>query len=221
MLGNLPDPFIIAVDGLAASGKGTIAKKLANELQLKYLDTGKLYRFLALKSLELGIEANNLAKILNLADEISIPNLESQNNMDNEDVAEMASRISAIKEVRLRLLKIQQDFAAQGAVLDGRDIGSVVVPYANYKLFITANLQIRATRRFKQMQKLGHSSDTSTTLEEVKQSLLKRDQRDLNREVAPLIIVPDAMHIDTSNLDIEQAFSMVLENIKSNLTYIS
>ena len=218
---NLPDPFIIAVDGLAASGKGTIAKKLANELQLKYLDTGKLYRFLALKSLELGIEANNLAKILNLADEISIPNLESQNNMDNEDVAEMASRISAIKEVRLRLLKIQQDFAAQGAVLDGRDIGSVVVPYANYKLFITANLQIRATRRFKQMQKLGHSSDTSTTLEEVKQSLLKRDQRDLNREVAPLIIVPDAMHIDTSNLDIEQAFSMVLENIKSNLTYIS
>jgi cytidylate kinase len=220
-LDNLPDPFIIAVDGLAASGKGTIAKKLANELQLKYLDTGKLYRFLALKSLELGIEANNLAKILNLADEISIPNLESQNNMDNEDVAEMASRISAIKEVRLRLLKIQQDFAAQGAVLDGRDIGSVVVPYANYKLFITANLQIRATRRFKQMQKLGHSSDTSTTLEEVKQSLLKRDQRDLNREVAPLIIVPDAMHIDTSNLDIEQAFSMVLENIKSNLTYIS
>ena len=215
---NFPYPFIIAVDGLAASGKGTIAKKLANELQLKYLDTGKLYRFLASRSLELGIDADNLAQILNLAEEIDIPSLENQSSMQNESVAEMASKIAAIKEVRLRLLKIQRDFAAQGAVLDGRDIGTVVLPDANYKLFITANLQVRAARRLKQLQEMRK---TSATLKEVKESLLKRDQRDLNRTVAPLTIASDAMHIDTSNLDIDQALSMILDSIKHNLTYVS
>lgn len=194
---------IIAIDGTAASGKGTLARKLASQLNLKYLDTGSLYRAVALKTLETGQAPEEIAKNLK-EDDLTSPKLR------NEKVGNMASEISAISEVRENLLQWQRDFAKQGAVLDGRDIGTVVCPNAYAKFYIHASVAVRAKRRFDELSE----KNIDITLEDIQKDLEERDNRDMQRTICPLLPADDAIRIDTSNMDADDVFEFALSYIE-------
>ncbi len=195
---------IIAIDGPAASGKGTLARKLAAHLGLKYLDTGSLYRAVALKKLETGGEPHEIAKNLKEED-LHSPKLR------DEDVGNMASEISAIPAVRENLLQWQRDFAVQGAVLDGRDIGTVICPDADVKFYIHASVEVRAERRFVELSR----HNPHTTLEHIQKDLEERDNRDMHRAVCPLLPAHDAIRIDTSDVNADEVFQKAIGYIKS------
>lgn len=199
--------MIIAIDGPAAAGKGTLARHLAETLGFAFLDTGSLYRATALKVLNAGIDPNDDAACAAAArgltpDDLGAPDLR------REDVGQMASKVSAIPDVRAALLQFQRDFAAHppggkaGAVLDGRDVGTVVCPDADVKFFVTASVDVRAERRFKELQGAGENAIYARVLQEMRE----RDERDSSRAVAPLRPADDATVIDTSGLDAEQVF---------------
>jgi cytidylate kinase len=188
--------FIIAVDGPAASGKGTIASRLAAAFALPYLDTGLLYR-------AVGVLAGDTS-----SDEVAIaaarsldPSALNDPRLRTREAGEAASQVAAIPGVRAALLAFQRAFAAQpgGAVLDGRDIGTVIAPHAPAKLFVTASAGIRAERRWKQLAGQGET----VTLDEVLADIRKRDARDSGRADAPLVQAVDAVLLDTSKLDID------------------
>ncbi|MEC9344940.1 MAG: (d)CMP kinase [Pseudomonadota bacterium] len=200
--------FVIAVDGPTASGKGTLARRLAAEFGCACLDTGALYRATALRLIRAGGDGTDVAAAVAAArgidpDDLSDPELRS------EATGAMASRVAALQPVRDALFDYQRDFAANppggaaGAVLDGRDIGTVVCPDAEAKLFITASAGVRAERRFRELAAKG----TETTLEAVLADLQARDARDSGRSAAPLRKADDADLLDTTGLDIETAFS--------------
>ncbi len=204
---NLQRPLVIAVDGPAASGKGTIARALAKHFGLPHLDTGLLYRSVALNLWRWGGNPASEFEAARACDFEGIgwddPELRS------ETVSNIASRISAYPMVRSALLERQQRFAsaASGAVLDGRDIGTVIAPDAQVKLFITASPEVRAQRRLKELQARGMPAH----YEEVLADILARDGRDGARSTAPLRVGDDAVVIDTSDLDAQQAIAAAID----------
>jgi len=200
-------PFVVAIDGPAASGKGTLARRLAGRFGLSHLDTGALYRAVALLVLDQTGNPADPAAAAAAARHLE-PQLLSDPRLRGEAVSAAASMVAAIPAVRRVLLDLQRNFAAhppppaQGAVLDGRDIGSVVCPEANLKLFITANVDERARRRVGELRQGG----AVAIFEDVLQDLTNRDARDTERRASPLIAAPDAIVIDTTTLDPDAVF---------------
>jgi cytidylate kinase len=199
--------MIVAIDGPAASGKGTLARKLAAHYGLRHLDTGLLYRAVALAVLEAGHKPDDRAKAIAAAKAID-PTTFNETALKRYDVGEAASVVSAIPEVRAALFRLQQDFAAAppGAVLDGRDIGTVICPDADVKIFVTASPQVRAHRRTMELRGRGEKADEAAVLADI----LARDARDRLRSAAPLVQAQDAHLLDTSALDIEGSFKAAL-----------
>ena len=209
-------PVVIAVDGPAASGKGTLSNSLANHFDFARLDTGLIYRALGLKVLGDGSDASDKQKVILLANQLSFDDL-NQENLRSEKVGAVASRVAAIPDVRAVLLKFQRDFAAHppakksGVVLDGRDIGTIVCPNANFKIFLIADKDVRATRRFKELQERGLRAIYSQILRDI----VDRDARDSFRSVAPLEPAKDAFVLDTSNLSVDATFVAALKYIST------
>lgn len=214
----------IALDGPSGSGKSTIAKKLSNKMNILYLDTGAMYRATALKALSLNIDTFDEVGVKTFIDDI---NLEikyidgSQHTyLDGEDVSERirephvsmaASNISSLKCVRLKMVEMQRQIAQKmSCVLDGRDIGSFVLPNADFKFYITASVDVRADRRFKELMLKGHKVD----YEQLKQEIEQRDYNDKTRDFAPLTKASDAIEIDTSYMTVEQVISKVISYIE-------
>jgi cytidylate kinase len=196
------DP-VIAVDGPAASGKGSIARALARRFGLPPMDTGLLYRAVALNLWRWGGDPGNEFEALRACDDLGLDPLDQE--LRSEPVSKIASMISAYPSVRAALLRRQQDFAQQpgGAVLDGRDIGTVIAPSASVKLFVTARPEVRAERRLKELEGRG----MRVHYEEVLADIRARDARDSGRAVAPLKPAPDAVLLDTSELTLDQAIA--------------
>ena len=204
--------MIIAIDGPSASGKGTLAKKLAKHYQLAYLDTGLLYRKVAFDVIEAGEDPANIEAAEKAALGLDMTNVE-ESRLRTPQIAEAASIVAAEPRVRTAILQFQRKFAKnpQGAILDGRDIGSFVCPDADIKLFVSASAKVRAKRRFLELVAAGYTG----SLEEVLDDIEARDTRDRTRKAAPLKQVEDAYLLDTSNLDIETAFRTAVEWIDS------
>jgi cytidylate kinase len=200
-------PFVVAIDGPAASGKGTLARRLANRFGLSHLDTGALYRAVALLVLDQARDPADPAAAAAAARHLD-PQMLEDPRLRGEAVSAAASVVAAIPAVRRALLDLQRRFAAhpprpaKGAVLDGRDIGSVVCPEANVKLFIIANVAERARRRVGELRQGG----AVAIFEDVLQDLTNRDARDTERRASPLIAAPDAIVIDTTTLDPDAVF---------------
>ncbi len=215
---------IIAIDGPAASGKGTLARRLAKALGYAYMDTGALYRAVGFEVLQAAgrdpeNEADALAGCVALAAKLggAIGTLALANpELRSEECGDAASKVAAIQSVRDALLDIQRDFAAnpgegyKGAVLDGRDVGTIVCPNAPLKLYITASLEIRAERRMKELQLKGKLVTKGAVLEDMR----ARDARDKARAAAPLRAAEDAIVIDTSELNADQVLETALEYAK-------
>ncbi len=201
--------MIVAIDGPAAAGKGTLARRIAGHFDFAFLDTGRLYRAVGYLVLEKGGEPKNEADAVKAAQTLDPGALETV-DLHTETVADAASKVAAIPAVRQVLLDFQRDFAANppggkaGAVLDGRDIGSVVCPDADMKLFITARPEIRAERRHKELQEKGLESTYPAVLAEIE----ARDERDRTRKVSPLQ-AGDAREIDTSDKTPDAVFDEV------------
>ena len=198
---------VIAIDGPAASGKGTVSKAISEKLQFNYLDTGKLYRAIGAKYLE-GYEPISAAQNLDNND-LKIYDLQKP------EIAQVASEIALIPEVRAALLQFQRNFSKKlpGAVLDGRDIGTVVCPDAKVKIFLTASLKSRANRRYFELVK----QDTKISLETILDQIRQRDARDQKRSCSPLIAAVDAKVIDTSELSIKEAVDEVFAYVKTKI----
>ena len=199
--------LVIAIDGTAASGKGTISKKVAQNYSIPHLDTGLLYRFVGYKVLK-GFDPVGAADQLNMAE------LEAL-DLKTIKVSNAASEVAKNPSVRAKLLEFQRSFASQpgGAVLDGRDIGTVICPNADIKFFISASVEIRARRRYEELLGLGHS----ISLKKVLKDIQERDERDSNRRVSPLVPALDAKKIDTSDMTIAEVYESVTKVIESKL----
>ncbi|MDE8053000.1 (d)CMP kinase [Erysipelothrix rhusiopathiae] len=214
--------FNIAIDGPSASGKSTIAKQLAKKLGFVHIDTGAMYRAVALICLNQDIDLNDEKACFNIVKDLKIElpeeNMILVNGQDvsllirNDKVSKAASQVSKHKSVRDVLVSIQRDIASKkGFVLDGRDITSVVLPDAEVKIFQTADASVRARRRYNELIKNG----IKTTYEEVHSDLVGRDERDMNRQESPLIKVEDAIEINTTSMSIEEVVSQIVNIIES------
>lgn len=207
--------MIIAIDGPAAAGKGTLARRLAKQLGLAYLESGKLYRAVALKLLRQGLDPSDRREAAKAARALAVSDLVDSALLE-EATAKAASIVAAIPEVRAALLAFQRDFAAhppndaKGVVIEGRDIGTVVCPRADHKFFVTAATNVRAARRLKQLQERGAKGIHGRVLADMKE----RDARDSGREISPLVPAPDAHLLDTSELDQDEVFAAALEYIE-------
>jgi cytidylate kinase len=197
--------LVIAIDGPSASGKGTLAKRLAAHFKLPHLDTGLLYRAVGVVAARTGQEPAEIAAQLRPAD------LESP-DLRGDEASQQGSKVAAIPEVRANLLKFQKDFSSgvSGAVLDGRDIGTVICPDAPVKLFVTASAEARAERRYQELRARGLDTIKPRVLAE----MAERDRRDSERAAAPLIAAPDAWLLDTSDMDADAAFAAALAFIE-------
>lgn len=207
--------MIIAVDGPAASGKGVLARRLAEHLGYAYLDTGALYRAVGLAVMRAGGDLSDASAAVRAAKALDPGDLDDP-ALKGEDIAAAASRVAAIDCVRAALLRFQRDFArrppggAGGAVIDGRDIGTVVCPDAGAKLFVTASPEVRADRRHKELLGRGEPSIYARVLRD----LTERDERDSQRPIAPLRAAGDARVIDTSEMDPDAAFTAALAYVE-------
>jgi cytidylate kinase len=216
-------PLVIAVDGPAAAGKGTLARRIADHLGFPYLDTGLLYRCVAAKLLRAGETPEDAAAAAAAAGTVRLDELDAS-DLRSEEAARAASKVAAIPGVRTALLEIQRRFAAQpgGAVLDGRDIGTVVCPGAPVKIFMTASPEVRAKRRALEIaqESLGVNeligAEAERIYARVLQDMVERDRRDSARAVAPLVPAPDAFVIDSSALDPDGAFAAALAHISAS-----
>ena len=197
--------FVVAIDGPAAAGKGTIAKAVANHFGFSHLDSGLLYRAVAAKTLK-GADPVAASEALH-DDDLKADNLRSP------EVAQMASKVAALEDVRLALIDFQHSFAQQdgGAVIDGRDIGTVICPDAAVKLYITASPEARAKRRFQELL----NGNKSVTLEAVFKDVKERDERDATRHASPLKAASDAITIDTTEVTIEAAVKAAIKVIET------
>lgn len=200
--------MIVAIDGPAASGKGTLARRLAAHYGLPHLDTGALYRAVARDAMALNVDLDDARAAAHVAAQIDPASL-SDPALRSEGVGEMASVVAKHGEVRAALLSFQHEFArgALGAVLDGRDIGTVVCPDADVKLFVTASDEARANRRWLELRGDGVDISRSAVLDDIK----ARDRRDTERSAAPLVQAADAYLLDTTKLDIEAAFKAAVD----------
>ncbi len=196
--------LIIAVDGPAASGKGTIAARLARAYELPFLDTGLLYRAVGLGVLDAGGSLDDAGAAEAVARALKAGDLTDTDRLTSGEAGEAASRVAGYPGVRAALLDFQRAFAAQpgGAVLDGRDIGTVIAPDAPAKLFVTATPEVRALRRWKQLTGRGDA----IAYEDMLADIVRRDERDAGRGAAPMVQAQDAVLLDTTDMDIEAAF---------------
>ncbi len=213
-------PRSIAIDGPAGAGKSTIAKKVSTKLGFIYLDTGAMYRTVALKALKSGVDTKNQKELALMMDHLNIT-ISHDNNLqkiylDGVDVSETirtaevsvgASNVAVFPEVRLKMVDLQRRIAAdKDVVMDGRDIGSYVLPMADLKIFLTASVDERARRRYEELLQKGQT----VSLEEVKADMLLRDNNDSSRAFAPLKKVPDAIEIDSTYLSIDEVVEKIL-----------
>ncbi len=216
--------FCIALDGPSGSGKSTLAKFISNKLNVLYLDTGAMYRACAVKAIKLGIDTFDEKGVETFINDIDLKikyiDGAQRTYLDGEDVSEKirephvsmaASNISSLKCVRLKMVDMQRKIAGDmSCVLDGRDIGSYVLPNADFKFYITASVEVRAKRRFLELAEKGHAVD----FEELKKEIEQRDFNDKNRDFAPLRQADDAILIDTSDMSIDEVIDKVLSFIK-------
>ena len=217
----------IAIDGPAGAGKSTIAKRVAKELSYIYVDTGAMYRAMALYLHRLGISAEDTEKIAESCSgaEISIEYIDGEQvvllggeNVNpllrTREVSEMASNSSAVPQVRTRLVQLQQELGKkQNVVMDGRDIGTVVLPDAQVKIYLTASVDVRARRRWLELKEKGEDP----VLEEIAREIEERDNRDMTREVSPLRIADDAVLVDSSAMTIEEVAEYILKIVHSRV----
>jgi cytidylate kinase len=210
--------FVIAIDGLTAAGKGTLAKRLAAALGFAHLDTGLIYRAVAARLLDAGRSAAEARAAEDVAAALEPSDL-ARDGLRREEVSQAASRIAAVPGVRMALVEFQRRFArtppdaAAGAVLDGRDIGTVICPHAAVKLYVTARPEIRAMRRWRELQARGESA----TYAAVFRDLRERDARDQARGTAPAKPAADAIILDTSDLDADAVFERALAIVRSRM----
>ena len=204
---------VIAVDGPAASGKGTIARALAERFNLPHMDTGLLYRAVALNLWRWGGDPGNEFEALRATDMLNLN--PDDEELRSEPVSRIASSVSAYPSVRAALLKRQQEFAGQpgGAVLDGRDIGTVIAPQADVKLFVTASAEVRAQRRVRELLERGMPGHYEDVLADIR----ARDARDASRAIAPLKPAEDAVILDTSDLDRDAAIAEAIRLVEQRL----
>lgn len=204
--------MIIAIDGPAASGKGTLGKRLSEHFGFAHLDTGLLYRAVARVMLDHGVSLADREGATVVAQTLDVTHLDDP-RLRGAEMGEAASTISVYQPVRDALLAFQRTFGSQkpGAVLDGRDIGTVVCPHAEVKLFITAAPEERARRRHLELQKRGEDAAYETILDDIR----RRDERDTNRATAPLKAAEDALTLDTTHLDADAAFRAALELVNT------
>jgi cytidylate kinase len=216
--------IVIAVDGPAASGKGTLARRLAERLGYAYLDTGALYRAVGLATLETGGNPANWSEVSMAVDIIRrnlTPELLSNPALRSPEVSDAASKVAAIPEVRQALLDYQREFAANppgnvgGAVLDGRDIGTVICPHADIKFFVTASVEERARRRFEELKITSPDKGATTNQAQVLADLKRRDERDQSRNIAPTMAAEDAYVVDTTSLNITETLDEAINVIRS------
>lgn len=217
--------FNVAIDGPAGAGKSTIAKSVAAELNYIYVDTGAMYRAIALYLLRNGIEATDSAAISERCKEakVSIQYVDGKqvvllNGEDvnpyirTEEVGNMASASSTNPDVRLQLLDLQRELAANNnVIMDGRDIGTNILPNAQVKIYLTASIRVRAIRRYNELIAKGQECN----LEDIEKDIAERDERDMNREIAPLKQAEDAVYLDTSDMDIEAVKTAIIDIIRS------
>ena len=219
--------LVIAIDGFSSTGKSSISKVVADTLGLIHIDTGAMYRAITLfglRNFKNEKQEIDLSKLLQNLNEISLEFIENSGKLEiylngenvskeirTTEVSDNVSFIAKHPEVRERLVVLQRDIAEkQGVIMDGRDIGTVVLPNADYKFFLTASADERARRRFLELQSLG----IETTIEEVKQNLIERDRIDSEREISPLKQAEDAILIDNTNLNKEETIDLILSYIK-------
>ena len=219
--------FNIAIDGPAGAGKSTIAKNVAKELSFIYVDTGAMYRAMALYLHRNGISADDPEKIaagcggadisIEYRDGEQVVLLAGENVnawLRTEEVSAMASKSSAVPRVRERLLQLLQELAAtQNVVMDGRDIGTVVLPDAQVKIYLTASVEVRAKRRYLEQKAKGEKVD----LKEIEAEIAERDHRDMTREVAPLKLADDAVLVDSSDMTIDEVAQRILAIVKEKM----
>ncbi|MGO1043641.1 (d)CMP kinase [Clostridioides difficile] len=213
------DNLIIAVDGPAGAGKSTIAKKVAEKLNINYIDTGAMYRAVTYKCLKNNIDVNNEKEVIKIAKNSDIDFKNNSIYLDQKiindeirtiEVSNNVSNVAKIKEVRKLMVEVQRKIGTKSSViLDGRDIGSYVFPNADYKFFLVATPEERGSRRYKELCNKGYN----TTLKEVIEDIVKRDEIDSNREFAPLVKADDALEIDTTGKTIEQVVQEVVSKI--------
>jgi 3-phosphoshikimate 1-carboxyvinyltransferase len=211
------DVPVIAIDGPSASGKGTVAARVAERLGWHHLDSGSLYRIVALSALRAGLALDDEQAVAVIAAQLPASFVDGRVLLSGEDISEEirteqcsvgASKVAALPEVRAALLERQRDYAQPpGLVAEGRDMGSVVFPAALLKVFLTASVETRAQRRYKQLMEKGMAA----TLDSLRQDLRERDLRDSSRSAAPLLQCPDAMPLDTTDMTVDQAVGRVLE----------
>lgn len=218
--------IVIALDGPSGSGKSTVAKFLSDKLNILYLDTGAMYRATALKALNLGIDTFDEEGVKTFINDINLEikyiDKSQHTFLDGEDVSQKirephmsmaASNISSLKTVRLKMVEMQRKIASDiSCVLDGRDIGSYVIPDADYKFFITASPEVRAKRRFDELK----AKNFDVNYDEILKDIEKRDYNDIHRDFSPLVQAKDAVYIDTSDMNIEEVTNKILSFIKQN-----
>lgn len=203
--------MIIAIDGPAASGKGTLSRRLAEHFELRHLDTGLTYRAVAAALLAKGLPLGDEGIATEIAQNLDLAQVD-KSILSAHEIGEAASRIAVLGGLREELVRLQRRFAKvpPGAVLDGRDIGTVVCPDAKVKLFVTASPEARARRRTDEMRSRGQDADYDAVLEDLK----RRDERDSQRTVAPMKQAHDAHLLDTTEMDIETAFQAAVDFVK-------
>ena len=213
--------YNVAIDGPAGAGKSTIAKLVAKEKGYIYVDTGAMYRGLAIHFLDKGIQPQETEKVIEackdaevtIAYEDAVPHVylngkDISSRLRNEEVGNMASVTSAIPEVRKKLLELQQNLAkTQNVIMDGRDIGTCVLPHADVKVYLTASVETRAKRRYQELQEKGEDCN----LEEIAHDIEERDHRDMTREIAPLKQAEDAVLVDSSDMTIAEVVKTIVD----------
>ncbi len=213
--------MIIAIDGPSGAGKSTVARLLSKELGFEYIDTGAMYRALAYKAYKQNIDINE-NEIAQMLDSTNVTYYNNQIFLDGENVeklirdeviSKLSSKISALKIVREKMVELQRKISVnKNVILDGRDIGTIVFPNADFKFFITATVEERAKRRYEQL----NSNDMEADYHNILQDIKKRDENDSTRQFSPLKIAEDAILIDTSNMDIEETTRTIAQYIGGN-----
>ena len=218
------DPFVVAIDGPSGSGKGSLASELARTLGFHLLDSGAIYRLVAIKALHAGLDLDDERQIADIIEALDIrfesggklvvPFLDGQDvssELRLERTGDAASRVARHPRVRKGLLEFQRSFfIAPGLVADGRDMGTVVFPDARHKFYLYANAEIRAQRRYKQLINMGLSANIA----DLREDIAERDERDANRASSPMQPAEDALFIDSSVLDLTQVFNLIIEHVR-------